>query len=187
MNYAYVRVSTKQQNEERQIETLKKYEIDKWYIEKASGATMDRPKMMEMLRSLKKGDAVYISDFSRLARNTYDLLCIAEDLEHNGVNLVSDKEKLDMSTASGKLIITVIAAVNEFERNITLERQKEGIAIAKEKGVYKGSKPKQVDEKLFADNLVRYRNGEITKTEFASVIGVSRPTLNKILNLYRED
>lgn len=121
MNCAYVRVSTKQQNEARQIETLKKYNIDKWYIEKESGVTMDRPKMLEMLRSLKSGDTVYISDFSRLARNTYDLLCIAEDLEHNGVN------------------------------------------------------------------LVRYRNGEITKTEFSVAIGVSRPTLNKLLNLYREE
>ena len=181
MNCAYVRVSTKQQNEARQIEALKKYNIDKWYIEKESGATMDRPKMLEMLRSLKSGDTVYISDFSRLARNTYDLLCIAEDLEHNGVNLVSDKEGLDISTASGKLMITIIAAVNEFERNITLERQAEGIVIAKAKGVYKGGKPKQIDEELFTENLMRYRNGEITKTEFSSALGVSRPTLDKIL------
>lgn len=75
-----------------------------------------------MLGNLKNGDTVYITDFSRLARNIYDLLMMIDNFEHYGINLVSDKEKLDMSTASGKLLITVIAAVNEFERDMMLER-----------------------------------------------------------------
>lgn len=125
MNYAYVRVSTKEQSEARQIECLKKYGIDKWYSEKVSGATMDRPKLQEMLRELNRGDTVYISDFSRLARNTYDLLMMIENFEHYGINLVSDKERLDMSTASGKLLITAIAVASNFERDMMVERHYE--------------------------------------------------------------
>lgn len=183
MNYAYVRVSTKEQSETRQIECLKKYNIEKWFSEKISGATMDRPKLQEMLRGLKSGDTVYITDFSRLARNTYDLLCMIDNFEHYGINLVSDKEKLDMSTASGKLLITVIAAVNEFERDMMLERQAEGIEIAKTKGKYKncGRKRFEVDEELFANDLKLLKEGKLTKVELANKINVSRPTLDKMI------
>ncbi len=183
MNYAYVRVSTKEQSEERQIKCLEKYGIDKWYSEKISGATMERPKLQEMLRSLKGGDTVYITDFSRLARNTYDLLCMIDNFEHYGINLVSDKEKLDMSTASGKLLITVIAAVNEFERDMMLERQAEGIEIAKRKGKYEncGRKRTEVDEEEFSEYLSLIKAGKMTKVELASKINVSRPTLDKMI------
>lgn len=183
MNYAYVRVSTKEQSEARQIECLKKYGIDKWYSEKVSGATMDRPKLQEMLRELNRGDTVYISDFSRLARNTYDLLMMIENFEHYGINLVSDKERLDMSTASGKLLITVIAAVNEFERNMMLERQAEGIEIAKSKGRFKncGRKRSEINEEEFTKDLKLLQEGELTKVEFAKKINVSRPTLDKMI------
>lgn len=183
MNYAYVIVSTKEQSETRQIECLKKYDIDKWYSEKISGATMDRPKLQEMLRSLQSGDTVYITDFSRLARNTYDLLMMIDNFEHYGINLVSDKEKLDMSTASGKLLITVIAAVNEFERDMMLERQAEGIEIEKSRGSYKncGRKKTEVDEKEFAEDLKLLKAGELIKVELAKKINVSRPTLDKMI------
>lgn len=183
MNYAYVRVSTKEQSEARQIECLKKYGIDKWYSEKISGATMDRPKLQEMLRELKSGDTVYITDFSRLARNTYDLLMMIDSFEHYGINLVSDKEKLDMSTASGKLLITVIAAVNEFERDMMLERQSEGIEIAKSRGSYKncGRKKTEIDEERFSEDLKLLQAGELTKVELAKKMNVSRPTLDKMI------
>lgn len=183
MNYAYVRVSTKEQSEARQIECLKKYGIDKWYSEKISGATMDRPKLQEMLRELKSGDTVYITDFSRLARNTYDLLMMIDNFEHYGINLVSDKEKLDMSTASGKLLITVIAAVNEFERDMMLERQAEGIKIAKAKGKFKncGRKRTEIDEEEFSEDLKLLQAGKITKVEIAKKFNVSIPTLDKMI------
>ena len=181
MNYAYVRVSTNEQNEKRQVACLNKYGIDKWYSEKASGATMERPKLQEMLKELKSGDTVYISDFSRLARNTYDLLCMIDSFEHYGINLVSDKEKIDMSTASGKLMVTVIAAVNEFERNMMLERQAEAIAVAKEKGTYRHRGDKKIDSELFDKNYSLFVDGNLTKIDFAKNIGVSRPTLDKIL------
>lgn len=183
MNYAYVRVSTKEQSEARQIERLTKYGIDKWYSEKVSGATMERPKLQEMLKELKNGDTVYISDFSRLARNTYDLLMMIDNFEHYGINLVSDKERLDMSTASGKLLITVIAAVNEFERNMMLERQAEGIEIAKAKGKFKncGRKRTEISEEEFSEDLKLLQSGELTKVELAKKINVSRPTLDKMI------
>lgn len=174
MNYAYVRVSTKEQSEARQIECLKKYEINKWYSEKISGATMGRPKLQEMLRELKSGDTVYITDFSRIARNTYDLLMMIDNFEYYGINLVSDKEKLDMSSASGKLLITVIADVNEFERDMMLERQAEGIGIAKSRGSYKncGRKKAEIDEKEFSEDLKLLQAGELIKVELAKKMNV---------------
>ena len=91
MNLAYVRVSTVEQNEERQIEALKKFNIEKWFTEKVSGKNMDRPKLQEMLDFCREGDTIYIHDFSRLARSTKDLLDIVERLKEKGVHLVSNK------------------------------------------------------------------------------------------------
>lgn len=183
MNYAYIRVSTKEQNEARQLKTLEKYRIDEIFSEKISGADMDRPKLQEMLRKLKSGDTVYISDFSRLARSTYDLLTMIKAFEVKGINLVSDKEKLDMSTPQGKLILTILAAVNEFERSMMLERQAEGIEIAKAKGKFKncGRKKAEVDEEEFSKDLTLLATGELTKIELAKKMNVSRPTLDKII------
>lgn len=181
MKVGYVRVSTIDQNEARQIEGLKKYGIDKWYVEKISGKNTDRPELQKMLSEVSEGDTIYIHDFSRLSRSTKDLLSIVETLNENGIHLVSNKENLDTSTATGKLMLTMIAAINEFERTNLLERQAEGIAIAKANGTYKGGHPKNVDDTLFNDNLNKYNSGVITKSQFAENIGVSRPTLNKLL------
>lgn len=181
MRIGYVRVSTVEQNEARQIEGLKKHGIEKWYIEKISGKNTDRPELQKMLEEAQDGDTVYIHDFSRLSRSTKDLLAIVEMLNDKGVHLVSNKENLDTSTPTGKLMLTMIGAINEFERTNMLERQAEGIAIAKANGVYKGGKEKSVDDTLFSDNLSKYQSGIITKSQFAENIGVSRPTLNKML------
>lgn len=183
MNYAYVRVSSKDQNETRQLKLLEKYKIDKIYSEKISGANMERPLLQEMLGNLQSGDTVYISDFSRLARNTYDLLTMVKAFEIKGINLVSDKEKLDMSTPQGKLILTVLAAVYEFEREISKERQAEGIEIAKREGKFKncGRKKMEIDEELFSENLKLFETGEISKAEFARRMNISRPKLDNLL------
>lgn len=137
MRVAYVRVSTEEQNEARQIEALKKHSIEKWFTEKISGKSMDRPQLQTMLDYVREGDTVYIHDFSRLARSTKDLLEIVERLQAKGVHLVSNKENLDTGTPTGKLMLTMIAAINEFERQNLLDRQREGITIAKRNGVYK--------------------------------------------------
>ena len=147
MKIGYVRVSSLDQNEERQLVTMKKYEVEKVFIEKMSAKDKDRPKLQEMLDYVRDGDSVIVHDLSRLARNTKDLLEIVEYLNQKEVNLVSDKEHIDSSTPMGKLMLTMIGAIYEFERANLLERQREGIAFAKAKGKYKGRKKIKIDIK----------------------------------------
>lgn len=179
MNLAYVRVSTVEQNEERQIEALKKFNIEKWFTEKVSGKNMDRPKLQEMLDFCREGDTIYIHDFSRLARSTKDLLDIVERLKEKGVHLVSNKENIDSSTPQGKLMLTMIAAIYEFERENMLERQREGIAIAKREGKFKGRKPLELND--FDKYYELYISRQITKSEMARKLNISRPTLDKMI------
>ena len=148
-NIAYVRVSTVDQNEQRQIEALEKYNIDKWFTEKVSGKNTKRPQLQAMLDYVREGDTIHIHDLSRLARNTKDLLEIVEKLEGKKVSLVSNHENIDSSTPTGKLMLTMIGAIAEFERANLLERQREGIAIAKAEGKYRGGQVKRIDEELF--------------------------------------
>lgn len=183
MNIAYVRVSTVEQNEARQLEGLRKYQIDKWFTEKVSGKDTNRPELKRMLDYAREGDTVYVHDFSRLARSTKDLLDIVDQLKDKSVHLVSNKENLDSSTATGKLMLTMIAAINEFERTNLLERQREGIAEAKKNGVYKGRKEISVPDETWNVLHSQYMNRQITKKEFAEKLNVSRPTLDKLLKL----
>ena len=181
MRVAYIRVSTVEQNTARQREALEKYDIEKYYEEKISGKNTDRPKLQEMLEFVREGDTIYIHDFSRLARSTKDLLEIIELLNSKGVNLISNKESLDSSTPTGKLMITMIAAINEFERMNLLERQKEGIEIAKREGKFKGGQVKKIDDKEFERAYNDYKERKINKSQFAKVLNISRPTLDKLL------
>lgn len=181
MNVAYIRVSTVEQNEARQLEAMKDKSIEKYFTEKVSGKNINRPKLKEMLDYVREGDTVYIHDFSRLARSTEDLLNIVNRLNEKGVHLVSNKENLDTSTPTGKLMLTMIAAINQFERENLLERQREGIKIAKEQGRYKGGQPKKIDKELYSRLLDDYNSRKINKVEFAKQLGVSRPTLDKLL------
>lgn len=183
-NIAYVRVSTVEQNESRQLEALEKYHIDKWFTEKISGKDTHRPELQRMLEYVREGDTVYVHDFSRLARSTKDLLQLVEDLQLKGVHLVSNKENMDTSTATGKLMITMMAAIAEFERANLLERQREGIAIAKSNGKYKGRKAMAVSEH-FTELYSQYQNRQISKSKFADLYGVSRPTLDKLISEYK--
>lgn len=183
MRLAYIRVSTIEQNEQRQIEAMKQYNIEKWFIEKVSAKDTNRPKLQELLDFAREGDTVHIHDFSRLARSTKDLLDIVELLNKKRITLVSNKENIDTSTPTGKLMLTMIGAINEFERTNLLERQKEGIAIAKREKKYKGRKPVTLPD--FEHQYSRYLKREIpSKAELAKVLNVSRPTLNKLINEY---
>ena len=181
MNIAYVRVSTVEQNEARQLEALEKYNIDKWFTEKISAKDTNRPQLQAMLEFAREGDIVYIHEFSRLARSTKDLLEIVEALNNKGVQLVSNKENLDTSTPTGKLMLTMIGAIAEFERQQILERQKEGIAIAKKEGKFKGRQVKAIDEELFAKYYAEYKLRKINKVQLAEKLNISRPTLDKLL------
>ena len=181
MNIAYVRVSTVEQNEARQTEALQKHNIEKWFTEKVSGKDTNRPQLQAMLDFAREGDTIYIHDFSRLARSTKDLLDIVDQLTAKGIHLVSNKENIDTSTPSGKLMLTMIGAIAEFERQNLLERQREGIAIAKREGKYKGGQVKKIDDSKFIDVYKRYANREITKSQMAEELQVSRPTLDKLI------
>ena len=140
MNIGYIRVSTIEQNPDRQYSDLKKYKIDKFFEEHASGKNTKRPVLNEMLNFIREGDTLFIESFSRLARNTADLLNIIETLKNKNVKIISQKENLDTGSPTGKMMITMIGAIATFERELILERQKEGIAIAKAAGKYKGGK-----------------------------------------------
>ena len=179
---AYVRVSTQEQNEARQREALAARGIDKRFIEKTSAKDTDRPEYQRMLDWVREGDTIYIHDLSRIARSTKDLLDLLDTLEAKGVALVSDKESIDTGTATGKLIITVIAAINEFERANLLERQREGIAIAKRQGKYKGRRPVTIPD--LSRHYERYASREISKAALARELGVSRPTLDKLFDAH---
>ena len=174
-NVAYVRVSTAEQNKARQVENLEKNNIDKWYIEEVSGKDTNRPELTKMLEFVSEGDTVYIHDFSRIARNTAGLLEIVKQLTRMGVGLVSTKESIDTNTPTGKLLLTMIGAINEFERANLLERQREGIAIAKREGKYKGRK--RIDKPSgFNKVMARVQAGELTATEAMKILQLSKST-----------
>lgn len=184
-NIAYVRVSTVEQNEARQLEALKKHNIEKWFTEKVSAKDTNRPQLQAMLDYAREGDTIYIHDFSRLARSTADLLKIVEQLNTKNINLVSNKESIDSSTPTGKLMLTMIGAINEFERTNLLERQREGIAIAKQEGKFKGRKA--VDVPDFAKYYERYKAREINKVQLAETLNITRPTLDKLIKEYENE
>jgi DNA invertase Pin-like site-specific DNA recombinase len=181
MNVAYIRVSTVEQNEVRQVEALEKRNIEKWFTEKVSGKDTNRPQLQAMLDYVRDGDTIYVHDFSRLARSTKDLLSIVEKLKAKDVHIVSNKENIDSSTPTGKLMLTMIGAIAEFERQNMLERQAEGIAIAKREGKFKGGQVKKIDEKMWNQYYNQYMQRELTKVDFAKLLNISRPTLDKLI------
>jgi DNA invertase Pin-like site-specific DNA recombinase len=180
----YVRVSTVEQNEARQLEGLKKYDIEKWYTEKASAKDTNRPQLQIMLDYAREGDTIYIHDLSRIARSTKDLLDIVERLQDKRIHLFSNKENIDTSTPTGKLMLTMIGAINEFERTNLLERQREGIPVAVKEGKYKGRKEIKIDN--FPVQYKRYLHREISKAQLAKELNISRPTLDKLIKEYRK-
>ena len=149
MNIMYIRVSSLAQNTARQEELAIKEKMDKVFIDKCSGKNADRPALKEMLNFVRDGDVVYVHSISRLARNVKDLLSIVEELTSKKVQFVSLKENIDTSSSTGKFILTIFAALSELERETILSNQAEGIALAKERGVYKGRAPMKYDREKF--------------------------------------
>ena len=200
MKIAYVRVSTEMQHEDRQEIELKKYDIDKWYIEKKSGKNIeDREQLKRLLSAVEdgfigEGDTIYVHDFSRLARSVKDLLDITDMFKAKGINFVSIHEQIDTSTPSGKLMLTMIGAIYEFELSNMKSRQREGIEARKQKDkelppeerAYKGRKAITVDKDYFKELYDKYMGRVISKVEFAKRLEVSRPTLDKLIKEYKE-
>lgn len=140
-----------------------------------------------MLGFVREGDTIFVTDWSRLSRSAADLLRLIKILADKKVKLVSLKENFDTSSPTGKLMLGLIALINEFERSNLLERQREGIAIAKEKGKYTGRKPNQYNEEQLKMILAAVVNKRITVTEAAKRLNVTRATVYNILKKYGID
>ena len=164
MNIGYIRVSTEEQNPARQQALLRELDVDEIFLDKASGKDTDRPELKRMLAYVRKGDTVIVESISRFARNTRDLLELIEQLTTKEVEFVSKKEAIDTSTPTGKFMLTVFAAVAELEREYILQRQREGIALAKEQGKYLGRAPLSLPDNFDAV-VAQWRRGEITARE----------------------
>lgn len=170
----YIRVSTQDQNTIRQEVLMEQLGVDQVYIDKFSGKNRNRPELQTMLEFVRKGDVVIVESISRFARNTKDLLELVEQLTAKGVEFISQKEAIDTTTPTGKFMLTIFGAVAELEREYILQRQREGIAIAKTQGSYKGRKPIQNPD--FAQTLMQWRSGEIKAVEAMDRLNMSKTT-----------
>lgn len=182
MIFNYLRVSTVVQNTERQLQDVP---CDRLYEDKLSGKDKNRPEFQSMMNNLRSGDVINVHSLDRVGRNTKDILEIVQQIKDKGClihfhkeNLKFDGTKTDMYS---ELLLTILAGFSEFERNIILERQREGIAIAKEKGVYKGRKSKLTKEQVNTMKI-DFENG-LAKTEIAKKYGVTRAYVYQLVNV----
>ena len=181
MRVGYIRVSTVEQHEDRQVKDLtENAKVSKVFMDKLSGKDTNRPQLNAMRDYVREGDTVVVSEYSRLARSTKDLLNIIDTLENKGVTVISMKEKLDTSTPDGEFMLTVLAGVATLERKLMLQRQREGIAIAKANGKYKGRQSKQKPDD-WESLKAMYMSRQITVSEIAKRCDVSRPIVYKWL------
>ncbi len=177
--FGYARVSTEQQNLDRQLDMLKGYGVDYIYNEKMTGTKRNRPELEKMLERLTAGDTVVIESLSRLGRSTKDLIWLMETFNQKGVNLVSLKESIDTTTSTGRLLFTLMSALAQFERDVIADRTREGLASARARGRI-GGRPATDSEKLRrAEKL--YNSGEYSVKEITELTGVRKSTLYKYL------
>lgn len=171
----YRRVSTTDQNTDRQLDGI---ELDEVFTDHASGKDTNRPQFQAMMKHVRKGDEVVVHSMDRLARSLVDLRRTVDDLTGRGVRVRFLKEGLtfgDTSDPCAVLMLSVMGAVAEFERSLLLERQREGIIIAKAKGAYKGRKPSLTVDQI-AEVKSRLAMGE-SASALAKEYGVSRATI----------
>jgi DNA invertase Pin-like site-specific DNA recombinase len=178
--YGYVRVSSEDQNEARQIEALNKYNIDKWFIEKVSGKDMNRPKLQELLECAQAGDIIVVESISRLTRRLMDFLELMESFSKRGIVFESLKEGVNTNSSFGNFSMTIFAAVSQLERDTIKQRQAEGIELARREGKYKGRRATPRPAR-WAEYLEFLRERKLTKRELARMLKISRPTLDRLL------
>ena len=179
MLVGYIRVSTAEQNTVRQEVLMESLGVEILFIDKASGKNAERSELIRMMEFVRQGDIIVVESISRFARNTRDLLELVERLTAKGVEFVSRKEAIDTTTPSGKFMLTIFGAVAELEREYILQRQKEGIAIAKANGVYRGRKPSVCPD--FDRVVTLWQTGEITAVEAARRLQISPSTFYRKL------
>lgn len=183
---AYVRVSTVEQHEGRQINIIKeKYNVDQWFSEKVSAKNANREQLQQLLKYIRKGDMVVVSELSRIARNLKDLKDILDNIDQKGAYFVSVKENINTldNSATGKLLINLMGTLSEFERDLILERQREGIALAKEQGKYKGRKKIEFPSN-WKEVYTKWKCREITATKAMELLGLKRNTFYNLLKEY---
>jgi DNA invertase Pin-like site-specific DNA recombinase len=184
MKVGYIRVSTEEQNEARQEVLMDQLGVEKVFKDKLSGKNTDRPELKAMLNFMRDGDVLVVESYSRLARSTVDLLKIIDELDEKGIGFISHKENIDTTTPQGRLMLTIFAGIYEFERECMLQRQKEGIAIAKAQGKYKGRKPIEVDQTAFETVYTEWKNGKIKAVEAMKKLNLSKPTFYRKVKEY---
>ena len=174
LKIGYIRVSTQEQNTLRQEVLMEQLGAEQVYIDKVSGKNTNRPELHAMLYFVRKGDVVVVESISRFARNTKDLLELVEQLTSKGVEFVSQKEAIDTTTPTGKFMLTIFGAVAELEREYILQRQREGISLAKAQGKYRGRRPIQPPDWL--EIISQWDHGEITAAAAQKRLSRSRST-----------
>jgi DNA invertase Pin-like site-specific DNA recombinase len=154
--------------------------VDELYIDKASGKNTDRPELKKLMSYVRRGDTIIVESISRFARNTRDLLELIETLSAKEVTFISKKEAIDTNTSTGKFMLTVFGAVAELEREYILQRQREGIAIAKQQGKYTGRR--RIENPEFDRVISRWRNGDISAVKAMEILKISRNTFYRRAN-----
>jgi len=180
----YIRVSTEHQETARQEAIMEQYQVERVFAEKISGKNANRPELKAMLDYVREGDTLYIESISRLGRSTRDLLHIIDVLQRKGVTLISSKENIDTNTPQGRFVLSIFAALSELEREQTLQRQREGIAIAKAQGKYKGRQPIAIDWVKFEQLYELWKTDKITAVEFQKRMGLRANTFYRRLREY---
>ncbi len=177
--FGYARVSTEQQNLDRQLDALKKYGVDCIYNEKMTGTKKDRPELNKMLDRMTEGDTVVIESLSRLGRSTKDLIELTELFHSKGVNLVSLKEAIDTNTSTGKLLFTLMSAIAQFERDTIADRTREGLKAARARG-RTGGRPK-TDSDTIKKAVKLYNTQQYSVKEIEEMTGIKKSTLYRNL------
>ena len=181
----YARVSTTEQCLDRQLDALKERGAERIFQEKMTGTKSSRPELDKMMLTLREGDTLIVSEFSRLSRSTKDLIELVEKLNEMGVNLISIKEQLDTTTPTGKLMLTMISGLVQFERDILAERTAEGLKAARARG-HKGGRPKAANEAVRRKALALYEANTMTIREIAEYAKVSTATVNRWIKENKE-
>ncbi len=177
--FGYARVSTEQQNLDRQLDMLTQYGVDYIFNEKMTGTKRDRPELNKLLDRLMAGDTVVVESLSRLGRSTKDLIELVELFEKKQVHLVSLKEQIDTSTSAGKLLFTLMSAIAQFERDVIAERTREGLNAARARGRI-GGRPRTNEQKV-RQAVKLYQTGQYSVREIEELTGVKKSTLYRRL------
>lgn len=177
--YGYARVSTQQQDLNRQLDLLKQRDCNEILTEKISGTKNDRPELIRLKDKVRAGDVIIIESFSRLGRSTKDLIELVECFENKGVKLISIKENFDTTTPQGKLMLTVFQAFSQFERDLIAQRTKEGLESARARG-RRGGRPK-VKANTIGKALKLYDSKEYSINEIVGMTRISQATLYRYI------